>query len=1029
MVTLNEHFLFLGSRLANSLLVHYSEEKRIRNDDNDDDKFTEPTSKRRKGDAGQVYKVDMNAEQADDDFLLALDEDNDERQDGDMNGLLTTEETEDNLVSYNFRVHDLFMNIGPAVSTVVIDTTKHQSQYVNRKIVNNNNLEIVQCAGHGKNGCLSLLQRSIRPEINTTTTLSFEVRQMWTLKLEHLGYDSFLIFSVDMKGESSKSKWTEGTKVMRVASNLSEVTADRDFEFVTTEHTLTIESVLQSTRIIQVCLKSITYLDNRLNEKQPSIRNKQTLKFDKEIRSAIIRENYTLVHFKDGSVTIFEAKSDKLEQITTIGTTLSKFGKITAATLYQNTALDTNMFSVNNSKSTYFAVVAWSSGVLEMYSIPDGVSAWTFIQFSEKHKTMFDQSVSEISDYTDSIQDDVVKTNIRYPYVTELHLSGIGRKGEAPHLIALLSDKSLFAYRGFSYVSKNQTAGRLNNLRFTRAKHDELLPLISDDKTEKLDLDNADIFGRSGIHLSKFLPFENIGNMGGVFVRGEQPLWILTERGDLRIHPMAQDGRIDAFTSFHSERCGHGFNYVCHKDNFKNCQLLVGDLVRYNCYWPTRKIPLLSTPHLAAYHHESQCVLVSTSTLTRVTLTDDMEPLPDEGRYPPATERKYTVRLFSSMSNWKELDSQDLLPHEQVLSMKTVQLAKEEAPSDDEEDEYGLNEEPVVDIRDKELIAFVAVGTGFVEGEDQMSKGRIILFDLESRLSSGNSNLYDLREVAAKDVKGSVSCLDQLEGYLAVSMGPKLYVYYFDWKSKQLFPASFYDAQFYVASMNAIKGYLLYGDIYKSVHLLRWRERGHRLSLLAEDYNYLHVWRTEYMVYQKSLGLVVADKDKNVQIFAYTPQRGGKKLVPCADFHVGAFINTMLRLKSRISPEEERSSSTRERIAMRDRQFILFGTVDGAIGYFAPIAEDMYRRLYALQTKMYTHIEHTAGLHPKAFRLFKQPIRAEHNYKKNIVDGQLLWKFIHLDTRTQKTLAEESGTSVQQILRNMKYLHQSTFYF
>jgi cleavage and polyadenylation specificity factor subunit 1 len=110
-------------------------------------------------------------------------------------------------------------------------------------------------------------------------------------------------------------------------------------------------------------------------------------------------------------------------------------------------------------------------------------------------------------------------------------------------------------------------------------------------------------------------------------------------------------------------------------------------------------------------------------------------------------------------------------------------------------------------------------------------------------------------------------------------------------------------------------------------------------------------------------------------------------------------------------------------------QFLLFGSLDGSIGYISPINESSYRRLSFLQSKMYTQLEHLAGLHPKAFRLFKPFERTEHNYKRNIIDGELVWQFTQLDKATQNTLSKQIGTNTNNVLKIIHELNESTFYF
>ena len=106
---------------------------------------------------------------------------------------------------------------------------------------------------------------------------------------------------------------------------------------------------------------------------------------------------------------------------------------------------------------------------------------------------------------------------------------------------------------------------------------------------------------------NQFVPFSNIGGLGGVFLKGDKPAWFLTERGYLRIHPMTHEGEsINVFVPYHNNRaCAYGFMYFLRTEKvFKVCQFSDDPFMKYNSHWPTRKIPLRCTPHAATLHLE-----------------------------------------------------------------------------------------------------------------------------------------------------------------------------------------------------------------------------------------------------------------------------------------------------------------------------------------------------------------------------------------------------------------------------------------
>jgi hypothetical protein len=94
---------------------------------------------------------------------------------------------------------------------------------------------------------------------------------------------------------------------------------------------------------------------------------------------------------------------------------------------------------------------------------------------------------------------------------------------------------------------------------------------------------------------------------------------------------------------------------------------------------------------------------------------------------------------------------------------------------------------------------------------------------------------------------------------------------------------------------------MLYGDMYKSVSFLRWREKGYRLRLSIRDFNDCHVATSDFIVYGNSLGIIVSDTNKNLRTFTYSPLKDNKASPFCVDFHTVAFIDLFIRLKTRVT--------------------------------------------------------------------------------------------------------------------------------
>ena len=127
-------------------------------------------------------------------------------------------------------------------------------------------------------------------------------------------------------------------------------------------------------------------------------------------------------------------------------------------------------------------------------------------------------------------------------------------------------------------------------------------------------------------------------------------------------------------------------------------------------------------------------------------------------------------------------------------------------------------------------------------------------------------------------------------------------------------------------------------------------------------------------------------------------------MVAQSDFNVGGTIRDFFRLKI-----DENSES----------QLSVFGKSDGSFGIITPISEKDHRILSMLQSRMFTQLQHTAGLHPKSFRLFKPETHSLHNPKRNIIDGELLNRFENLNSANQTDLSQQIGMKVKSILKKL----------
>ena len=142
-------------------------------------------------------------------------------------------------------------------------------------------------------------------------------------------------------------------------------------------------------------------------------------------------------------------------------------------------------------------------------------------------------------------------------------------------------------------------------------------------------------------------------------------------------------------------------------------------------------------------------------------------------------------------------------------------------------------------------------------------------------------------------------------------------------------------------------------------------------------------------------------------------------LIPAASIHTGERIGPSVRLRMHTPKSLEESPMLAN----------VFGTYSGGMGVVSPVEEQMYRRLLTLQLCMNTGLPHTAGLSPRGFGLHRYGRRVPSLNPKPILDGDLLWRFLSLDSRVQDKFAQQIGTTSKQIIDNLLKVDLSTSFF
>ncbi|XP_030753926.1 cleavage and polyadenylation specificity factor subunit 1 [Sitophilus oryzae] len=1022
------NFLFLGSRLGNSLLLRFTEKA---NEVISLDESEEPLSKKARTDA-----LTEKGEKVLDSLTDCIASDvMDIRDPEELEVYGNQKQAGVQITSYIFEVCDSLLNIGPCGNISVGEPAFLSEEFNNNPDLN---LELVTTAGYGKNGALCVLQRSIKPQIVTTFTLP-GCSNMWTIRSGEERH-AFLILSQE-----------DSTMVLQTGQEINEI----DNTGFTTQHPTVFAGNLGNNRfIVQVTTLSVRLLQGVI----------QLQHVPMDLGSPIVHvssaDPYISLMTSDGQViTLMLRETRGAAKLVISKSTLSNSPAVSTICMYKDTSgIFTNKIPddfthipqhyihegkdlkteteneddllygdsdfkmptalhqpkpkvfynwwkkyLTPYKSTYWLFVVRENSNLEIYSLPDFKLSFYVQNLCFGHKVIIDALESVMLNAIPHVNEAQIQ---RDNEVKEIAMIGLGNNGSRPLFFVRL-EKDLYIYEVFRYHK-----GHLK-LRFRRVRHEIFYESNIIEKTGDENTDYSSVQDR----ISKLRYFDNIAGYSGVFICGANPYWIfLTKRGELRVHPMIIDGEVINFAPFNNINCPEGFLYFNQKS-----ELRIGILpthLSYDAPWPVRKVPLRCTPHFITYHLESKtyCLVTSiaepSSSYYKFNGEDKELTHEDKGdRFPYPHQEKFTLTLFSPVS-WDVIPNTkiDLDEWEHVTCLRNVALEYEGTRS-------GLR-------------GYIAVGTNYNYGEDITSRGRILIYDVIEVVPEPGQPLTKnkFKEIYAKDQKGPVTALSQVKGFLVSAVGQKIYIWQL--KDNDLIGVAFIDTQVYTHQILTIKSLLLISDVYQSISLLRFQEEYRTLSMVSRDFRACEVYATEYMIDNSNLGFLMSDKEKNLAICMYQPEAreslGGQRLLKKADFHLGQAVTTFFRIKCKLGELGE----NKKHMSGADRRHItMFATLDGGMGYLMPVPEKTYRRLLMLQNVMVSHGAHLAGLNPKAFRTFKSYRKISSNPARSIIDGDLVWSFIQLSITEKIEISKKTGTKLEELLEDLSDIHKLTNHF
>src|SRR5436190_2544630 len=112
---------------------------------------------------------------------------------------------------------------------------------------------------------------------------------------------------------------------------------------------------------------------------------------------------------------------------------------------------------------------------------------------------------------------------------------------------------------------------------------------------------------------------------------------------------------------------------------------------------------------------------------------------------------------------------------------------------------------------------FLAMATTTLHGEDAGTKGN--LFDISQVVPQPGrpETNRKLRLAWSEEVRGAVTVINEIRGYLLSSQGQKVMVRAFGENDKEFLPVAFYDLSMVVTFAECIRDFVLFGDIMHSI--------------------------------------------------------------------------------------------------------------------------------------------------------------------------------------------------------------------
>ena len=1092
-IHLGDGYIFLGSRLANSLLLCYSKQvaplSRIRNTAMSRSPQKQPANKKR--------RLNTMA-----DYMEVTPDETDHEIYGEVVQLHST--LSQTIFSFNLEVCDSLLNIGP-IGKITIGEALHISEGLATDS-SDIETELFASSGYDKNGAVTVLQKLIKPTIITTFELQNYI-DLWTT----LGSE------VDSKGNQRHSclilARNESTAILETREEINEVEESGFIYNETTVFAGNIDSKLS----IQVTPTKVVILEHTLL--------KHLLSMDPgsaPIVSASVTDLFVFLLTSAGIYHILQVKrlGDELENVELVflkkdvshqsgflitcgclykdvsglfstgqktanvdinpelitqssKTVIDEKNELTVdeeeELLYgEKSAMDlsavfsgisrvkkepleeerkTNVFRYSTTQdqtsATYWCVIGLRNGMLQFISVPDLKPCFTVQKFYHAKKSFpVSGSHVEIKQETHLLGEDM-RSN-KFP-VNEILVVGLGPYKSRPHLFALLSDELVIYEIKESFAVQPQGTLQVSLYKFC---HDTLLhQYLGERKVSKKvpalyaglpgsQEEEEVLFTEEGYPIPKQNVTRLIQRIRVVEnVSGYNGVFICG------YHPlwilMTEKGVLRPHMMWHD---GAIVNYA----NLNNINCPAGFL--YFTQLNQLRIAVLPSNWDYDCHWPSRKINIKATvqqisyhlqTKTYCVVTSYSEPV---NRMPRLVLDKLDPDLL-------ERDEYYVYPTITKFALRVLQPDAWQFEPDVkwESDEWDhITALKCVKLANEgersALQEYVVIGCSQVYGEELPCRGWIRMFDLteqkptEEEIESGDvvNKKYNLRLICEHEQKGPITAINAVEGFLVSSSGQKIFIHTYQFG--KFTACAFVDATPFTLGIHTLKSFVLSNDVYKSILIHKFDPKTKAFSLISKDCRRVESMASSFLVDNKLMGFLVSDTKCNLNLLMYQPEmkesHAGQRLVKMVDFNSGCKINSFVNIKCKSLFFQSQKTLDQRKVKEIDNKMVsVFATLDGALGYVVPVQEKLYRRLRMLQNTMCSVLMHTAGLNPRSYRYPVEGWRTLANTSRGIIDGDLIFQFTSLSLPDKLDIADRIGIDHHYIMDDLVEVHHCTSVF